>query len=305
MRLPIISLFGLLFLLLSAPARAQFEMRGLEIGPWAGTSFYLGDLNTEFRFNRPNLAAGFAARYNFNHRLAVRGSFNYGRVEAYDSDSENTFERNRNLDFWSNIFDLTSQFEFNFLPYYHGSPEYFFTPYAFVGVSVFRFSPMTVNNEGRTVPLRNFGTEGQALGDEYSRMSTALAYGVGIRWDLSYAWSMDAHLSIRNTRTDYLDDVSTFYPDFSQLNTRRGGRAVALSDRAVYKNGEDRSVREGTQRGDASLNDHYLFLGLGLNYYFGDIRCPTIEKSKRGRRAQKKRQRSAKQRSKRQVDPVR
>ncbi len=296
MRPTITVLFTLLFLLLSAPARAQFEMRGLEIGPWAGTSFYLGDLNTEFRFNRPKLAAGFAARYNFNHRLAARGSFNYGRVEAFDSDSENTFERNRNLNFWSTIFDLTGQFEFNFLPYYHGSPEYFFTPYAFVGVSVFRFSPKTINNEGIAVNLRNFGTEGQAVGDEYSQISTALAYGVGIRWDLSYAWSMDAHLSIRNTRTDYLDDVSTFYPDLSELNSRRGGRAVALSDRATYQSGQDRYVREGTQRGDASLNDHYLFVGLGLNYYFGDIRCPTIEKSRRGKRMQKQRRRAAKRR---------
>jgi hypothetical protein len=42
--------------------QAQLDMKGLEIGPWAGASFYLGDLNTEFKLNRPNLAGGFAAR---------------------------------------------------------------------------------------------------------------------------------------------------------------------------------------------------------------------------------------------------
>ena len=32
-------------------------------------------------------------------------------------------------------------FEFNFLPYIHGSRDYFFTPYLFAGFSVFSFNP--------------------------------------------------------------------------------------------------------------------------------------------------------------------
>lgn len=257
-------------------ASAQLEMRGLEIGPWAGASIYFGDLNTDFRLDRPNLAGGFGARYNFNHRLAAKVSFNYGRIEAYDSDSDNPFERNRNLSFQSDIFEGTLQFEFNFLPYFHGHKEYWFTPYVFGGISVFQHDPQTVTDDGDLVSLRELGTEGQLRGEEYLVLGSALTAGVGFKWDLSYEISMDVHLSIRNANTDYLDDVSTTYPNTSDLQRQRGQLAVDLSDRGLMlDNNGDRIDRQGEQRGDATVNDRYIFVGIGFNYYFGDVRCPT------------------------------
>ena len=272
--------------LASSDLQAQLQMRGLEAGGWLGAAYYLGDLNTDFRFNRPNLAGGIAARYNFNHRLAARVSANYGRVEARDSDSENPFERERNLRFFSDVYDITGQFEFNFLPYYHGSRDYPFTPYAFVGFSVFGFNPKSYapGNE-QVIILQPLGTEGQPEGDEYRRLSGALAYGIGIRWDISYEISMDVHLSMRNTLTDYLDDVSTVYPNADQLRDRRGDLAFVMSNRSLPPaNGGERIDREGTQRGDDSLNDHYIFLGIGVNYYFGDVLCPKVFKGKKPRK---------------------
>jgi opacity protein-like surface antigen len=282
--LPLLLLLGLF---VSAPAAAQLEMRGLEIGPWAGVSFYLGDLNTDFRFDRPNLAGGFAARYNFNHRLAAKVSFNYGKIEAYDSDSGNPFEQNRNLSFQSDIFDGTAQFEFNFLPYFHGHKEYFFTPYAFAGISVFNYNPKAETDGGELVELRGLGTEGQLRGEEYLVLSSALAYGIGLKWDLTYELSMDLHVGVRNASTDYLDDVSTVYPDASDLLRSRGPLAAELYDRSLMLDGEGNRIdREGEQRGDDTMNDRYIFVGLGLNYYFGDVRCPDYgnKRSRRRRR---------------------
>ncbi len=263
-------------LIFSFSASAQLEMRGLEIGPWAGASIYFGDLNTDFRLDRINAAGGIGARYNFNHRLAAKVSFNYGKIEAYDSDSTNPFERNRNLSFESTILDGTAQFEFNFLPYYHGHKDYWFTPYVFGGFSVFRYDPKTVTDAGDLVSLRELGTEGQLRGEEYLVIASALTAGVGFKWDLSYEISMDIHLSIRNANTDYLDDVSTTYPDISDLTRQRGQLAVDLSDRGLMldSNG-DRIDRDGEQRGDPTVNDRYIFVGIGFNYYFGDVRCPT------------------------------
>ena len=37
-------------------------MAWYEVGPWAGVAYYLGDLNTDFRFGRPNLAGGLGVR---------------------------------------------------------------------------------------------------------------------------------------------------------------------------------------------------------------------------------------------------
>ena len=120
----------------------QSLMRGWEVGPWGGVSYYFGDLNTNTRLDRPNLAGGILARYNFNERLAFSLSGNYGRIEASDSDSRNPFELNRNLSFQSDIWEATALFEFNFLPYFHGSRDDFFTPYLFGGLSLFSFNPM-------------------------------------------------------------------------------------------------------------------------------------------------------------------
>jgi len=274
-------------LLLPATGSAQLEMKGLEIGPWVGASVYIGDLNTNFSLNRPNVAGGFAARYNFNHRIAARLSFNYGKIEAYDSDSSNPFERNRNLDFQSNIFDGTGQLEFNFLPYFHGHKDYFFTPYGFVGISVFTHNPKTETDAGQVVELRDLGTEGQMRGDEYLSISSALTYGLGFKWDLSYELSMDLNIGVRHASTDYLDDVSTVYPDRTDLRRQRGPIALDLSDRSLLLDAEgDRIDRQGEQRGDDSRNDRYIFVGIGFNYYFGDVRCPDYghKRSRRRRR---------------------
>jgi hypothetical protein len=285
--LRVFPVFLLALFLMPNAAQAQLDMKGLEIGPWVGASFYLGDLNTEFKLNRPNMAGGFAARYNFNHRLAARISFNYGQIEAFDSDSQNPYERNRNLDFQSNIFDGTAQFEFNFLPYFHGHKEFFYTPYAFAGVSVFNHNPKTRTDNGQLVELRDLGTEGQLRGEEYLVISSALTYGLGIKWDLSYEISMDFNVGVRNASTDYLDDVSTIYPDISDLARSRGPIAVELSDRGIALDTEGGRIdREGQQRGDDTVNDRYIFVGIGFNYYFGDVRCPDYghKKSRRRRR---------------------
>ncbi|PPK85455.1 outer membrane protein with beta-barrel domain [Neolewinella xylanilytica] len=277
-----IFLFFFALVLFNGKAAAQLQMRGLEVGPWLGAAFYLGDLNTEFRFNRPRPAGGIAARYNFNHRLAARASLNYGRLFADDSDSRNTFEQRRNLNFVSNVFDFTGQFEFNFLPYYHGSSKYPFTPYAFAGFSAFTFNPQGVTSTGETIKLQRLGTEGQPIGDEYHRVSLALAYGIGFRWDLTYELSMDASLSLRNTATDYLDDVSTVYPDLDVLRERRpNSNSARMSDRGLPGPDGERIDRTGTQRGDSTNNDHYIFLGIGINYYFGDVLCPKVFKGRK------------------------
>ncbi|MEM7571304.1 MAG: DUF6089 family protein [Bacteroidota bacterium] len=256
---------------------AQLVMRGVELGPWAGAAFYLGDLNTNFRLNRPNIAGGMALRYNFNSRIATKFSLNYGKIEAYDSDSDNPFERTRNLSFESDILEGTLQFEFNFLPYIHGSKEFFFTPYVFGGISVFNYNPKARTDDGELVELRELGTEGQLKGEEYFILSSALSYGIGLKFDLSYRWSVDINAAFRNASTDYLDDVSTIYPDRSDLENTRGALgplAVELYDRSLFDEGIGSRDREGEQRGDATNNDRYFFLGLGFNYYFGSLRCP-------------------------------
>ncbi len=272
-------LFCLLLALLPTTAEAQLQMKGFEAGPWVGAAVYFGDLNTDFRLNRTNIAGGISGRYNFNHRLAAKGSLNYGRIEAYDSDSDNPFEVNRNLSFQNNIWEGTLQFEFNFLNYIHGHRQYWFTPYAFGGVSVFNHNPTTITDDDVKVNLRELGTEGQMRGDEYGIINLSLAYGLGFKWDLSYEVSMDAHFGVRSGGTDYLDDVSTIYPDQSDLLRSRGEIAAEVYDRSLMLDTEGNRIdRVGEQRGDDTVKDVVIFAGVGVQYYFGDVRCPKVSR---------------------------
>lgn len=262
---------GLLGLCLSLSAQ-----RGWEAGPWAGVAYYFGDLNTDFDLSKPGLSGGLVARYNFNNRVALKMSGNYGSISDTDEDSKNVFERARNLSFQSTILDAALQLEFNFLPYTHGSKDEFFTPYLFGGINAFYFNPKA-ELDGTLHELRPLGTEGQFKGEEYYTVTAGLVYGMGFKIDLSYEWSLNFELSSRYLYTDYLDDVSTVYPDRSDLIRSRGEIAAELSDRSIAIPGvtEGPIGEEGRQRGDSSNNDSYVFLGVGLVYYFGDIRCPT------------------------------
>lgn len=266
----------LLILVIISCGLAAHAQRGWEAGGWIGAAHYFGDLNTNYDLTDAGIAGGAIVRYNFNERISLRFGAHYAQLAAYDSDSPNAYERARNLHFKSDIIDGIVGFEFNFLPYVHGSKDYFFTPYVFAGLSFFHYNPKAEYND-EWVELRPLGTEGQFKGEEYYSISAGLAYGMGVKFDLSYRWSVNIELSARSLFTDYLDDVSTVYPDKSDLRRLRGDLAVALSDRSIIipELSDATLGRAGQQRGQSNTNDQYAFLSVGLVYYFGDLRCPT------------------------------
>lgn len=263
---------------LSVSVSAQI---GWEAGGWLGVSNYFGDLNTNFDATQPGPAAGVVGRYNFNERLALKFSANYGQVMGDDSDSKNIYEQARNLNFKSDILDGAIQFEFNFLDYVHGSYDQFFSPYLFAGLNAFYFNP-TTEYQGQIVELQPLGTEGQFKGEEYSRIDAGLVYGGGVKIALNYRWSINVEISARKLYTDYLDDVSSVYADPGDLENIRGPLAVALADRSIAipgVNPEDIG-RPGRQRGNSANNDSYVFTGISLLYYFGELRCPDISRKR-------------------------
>ncbi len=248
--------------------------KGWEAGAWLGASHYFGDLNTDNEINDLGFAGGAFGRYNFNNRLALKMGVSGGQIGGSDTNSENNFEIQRNLNFESIIVDAASQFEFNFLPYDHGSKKNFFSPYLFAGFNVFYYNP-TTELDGIIHELRPLGTEGQFIAEEYTTIDAGLVYGAGLKFSINYVWSLEVEISSRRLFTDYLDDVSTTYPEFDDLENLRGEIAVALSDRS----GEIVEVpigETGRQRGNSQNNDFYAMIGVSIVYYFGDIACPGI-----------------------------
>jgi hypothetical protein len=248
------------------------QMRGWEAGGWLGASNYFGDLNTNWRLNRVHLAGGLMARYVFNDRLSLRFGANMGEISASDADSKNIYEQRRNLSFRSLIEEGTMQFEFNFLPYIHGHRDYFYTPYIFLGPTIYHFNPQA-QYQGTWYNLREMGTEGQFRGEEYNTTQGAIIYGIGFKIDLSYRWSLNFELSGRKLFTDYIDDVSGVYADVRDIKAQRGIIAAALSDRSI----EPKIGQPGRQRGNGKSNDAYVMAGVGVVYYFGQIRCPSLQ----------------------------
>jgi len=266
--------FCLYFFILSA-VTALNGQKSNELGIWMGTSFYFGDLNTNGRLTRPGYAIGAIARHNINNRVTLRSTLYWGNVGARDADSDNNFEKNRNLSFSSNIFDLTNAIEFNFFPFEHGHAGHSIAPYFFGGFNIFRFNP-TAELNGQKYSLREMGTEGQSPGKEYNLINAGLVLGGGFKININRNFSINIDISSRFLFTDYLDDVSTVYPEKSILEASRGPEAVALSDRSLVPGLGD----SGRQRGDTKGKDAYTFAGITFMRHFGSIACPDISRIK-------------------------
>lgn len=259
----------------STNSTAIMAQKGVELGPWVGTSHYFGDLNNLYGIHEPGIAFGFTSRYNFDTRVSARLQLNYHRIAGNDIHSRNAFDLRRNLNFRSDVFEIAPCFEFNFFPLIHGSKEHFASPYLYAGFSIFHYAPKT-DYQGETYSLRELGTEGQLPGQEYNEIGSAWLLGGGVKIDIGPAWSLNIDLGYRMTRTDYLDDVSTYYPDYTELAINRGPVAVALADRSVPDPALPEIGITGSQRGDHNEKDQFVSFGVNLIYYFGKLRCPDL-----------------------------
>ncbi len=271
----------ILILIILSTALVSNAQRGWEVGGWLGTSHYFGDLNPNFELNSLGAAGGGFMRYNFNNRLAFKLGLNYLNISGSDKFSDNTFQKIRNLSFRSNVLDGVGQFEFNFLPYNHGSVKEFYTPYVFAGLNVFHFNPQAnydSNGDGNYdtwADLNPLGTEGQFKGEEYYLTQGGLVYGLGVKISFNFEWSLELEFSSRYLYTDFLDDVSGKYPEFDNLAALHGSLAVELSDRSGEVSPNAVGI-PGHQRGNAEDKDFYAMMGISVVYYFGSIRCPNV-----------------------------
>jgi len=273
---------ALLPLALMNTASAQYEsivMEG-EFGISAGAGHYFGDLNTGARLNRPKLAAGVFFRKQFGNYVALRVSAHYAQLgysDIYNTDNE--YQKRRNLSFNTNIFELALHGDFNFFKFVPGDPNYVFTPYVTLGVGVFSYDPYAFL-QGRKHFLRPLGTEGQgteAYPDRkpYSTMAACFPFGVGVKYALNDRMNIGAEIVYRFTTTDYLDDVSATYVGADKFPTLPDGTASVaqlLQDRS-YETGDVIGI-EGRQRGFSKQKDHYVIAEVMFSFNLTSYRCP-------------------------------
>ncbi|MFM7710958.1 MAG: DUF6089 family protein [Ferruginibacter sp.] len=252
-----------------------------EFGVTVGAAHYFGDLNTRVGLRKPGVAVGAFFRKQFNDYVAMRVSGRFAKLSYSDQYSKNDYQRTRNLDFSSNIFEFAVQGDFNFFQYNPDDANKLFTPYVTLGVGLFSYDPYTMY-DGSKVYLRPLGTEGQAGGylgrSEYGTMALCIPLGVGIKYSITRKTNLTFELSHRFTTTDYLDDVSTTYaPKDPYFPDGPTGPSLAylLQDRSweIDPNNMLSSV-PGRQRGWSKQKDQYIIAEIGLSVNIGSYRCP-------------------------------
>jgi hypothetical protein len=258
-----------------------------EVGVLLGLGYYYGDIVNDFDPNTFGPGGGIFIRYHLNDRFALKAFGGYARIGGADSNSASDFQRNRNLSFWSDIYEGSLQLELNLISDRNSGRRIRnpFIPYIFVGVGGFYFnSKAYFPGTNEEVKLYTFQNEGKP----YDPYAVCVPFGMGFRYYLTRNLQLGAELGIRYTSTSYIDDVggvTAVYPNPSQL---KYADSWVMYDRSKFPRNPDTGYGygyPGKQRGKIAINDLYVIGGLTLSYRIGGsggggygggraIRCP-------------------------------
>ena len=243
-----------------------------EIGLAVGTGYYMGDINPgKHLAGRLSAGYGMYYRHNFSSRLSLRVNYFKGRVEAWDEDSSDPWQINRNLHFRNDISELSALVEINYLDHQVGNLGDKLTAFLFTGLGVYNHMP-EAELDGQWTPLQPLGTEGQgttwadAVGLEaYGTSGISMPIGFGFKSNLGPFTTFCFDWGVRKTWTDYLDDVSGVYADRAVLMQERGEMTVQMADRSTESEGGAMN-QAGIQRGDPSRSDVFGFISASLSF---------------------------------------
>lgn len=278
-RLSLFCLTVTAFMLRPERAAAQLFYSGTEYGITFGGSQYFGDLNDNYGFKTPHPVGGVFVRHLLSQYIALRANASLTRVSYSDANSSNVFNRMRNLNFSSNIAELSIQSEFNFTRFATGEDGHRFTPYLTGGIGVFYYNP-TSEYEGKVINLRKAGTEGQNLpeyGDrKYKSVSVCFPVGAGFKYWVTPGFNLGFEIANRLTLTDYMDDVSTTF-----VGSDKFANNPDFPNPAYYL--QDRSANQelgysGKQRGNSASFDQYLYAVFNLSFQLKVYHCPNYQR---------------------------
>ena len=276
-----------------------------EVGLGFGPMFFLGDLGgsagigkdflKDVDFPLTKFSKMIYANYYAAEWLGFRLALNHGVLQGADAEAPDKGGREisrikRNLSFKSSVLEgyLAAEiYPTVFFERYDGLQGKF-RPYGLVGVGAYKFNPKTQLN-GQWVELKPLRTEGQGLIDgksEYKLTQLEVPMGLGFKYYIKENMYVGMEVLHRKLFTDYVDDVSTVYPDpiiFNSLPAADGAKAKQLFFRGDELPGARSTPRVNEQRGDPTDNDAFfstiLRFGWRLNTYDNarrQMRCPVF-----------------------------
>ncbi|GAB3559624.1 hypothetical protein GCM10027577_52390 [Spirosoma fluminis] len=241
---------AMLWLALSIDGVAQrSEIWREKPGTWllnvgTGPTHYSGDLTEWGNLGHLQLgiALNAAAAYRFSPQLSFRAE---AQVYYIRGSQQNTHLYYNNLSFKSINPDLWVGLQWDF--WRADNRNHVIIPYALAGVGLTYLTPKA-SYKGRTYSLAPMQTEGVA----YNRLPPIIRYGVGVPVLATERFKFHLEATYTHVMSDYVDDVSTVYPDRSRMEPL----AAALSDRRA-EIGQKPSFA-GEQRGNSARNDGYF-----------------------------------------------
>ncbi len=160
----------------------------LEFGAFAGTSYYLGNINTSQHFYNLSPAFGVLSKYNIDEHYTLRASLNYGQIKASDLDFNNILHQTRSAGFINNFYDLSLQGEFSFRPF---RTTIFAKP----------FSTFITTGISYTFVQESNGT----VSDYFN-----IPFGGGIKYGLSRRVTLGMEWILKKNFSDNIDGIKSF-----------------------------------------------------------------------------------------------
>ena len=149
-----------------------------DVGIFAGSSYYTGDLNPGTPFKNISPAIGAFYRHNFTNRLAIKVGYTTTKLKSDD------FQRNRDLSFKTNLNEVSAQFEVNFYEFGIDGEDNRVSPYIFGGMGNSWFR--VIKGDGKLHSIANFPF---GVGIKYNPIENV---SVGLEWGLRKTTGSDA-----------------------------------------------------------------------------------------------------------------
>ncbi len=230
-----------------------------------GVAYYTGELSDGVNVKHLGLgpSVSLGAMYRLTENVSARGEVRFYQV-SQDQKYAKKFEHN--LSFRTRNPDISLGLQADLFSFNRQEPV---NPYLFGGVGVTYLSPKA-KLDGKWNSLAPLTTEGV----KYNRMPLLITGGIGVSAKATDRLSLGLELCNNFLRSDYLDDVSTVYPNPDVLQSDLARR---LSDRSSEIGLP--AQQPGWIRGNAKNNDMYLFFQVRATYLIGN-RMQALERRK-------------------------
>ena len=153
-----------------------------------GGATYFGELNTNNLVHQLRPGALLFGRYNFHKQLALRANIGFAMLSGDDQQSDFEYQNQRNITSATTLMSLSSNIEFNFLPFKADQAKNVFSPYLSLGIET---------------SLVNWTFDARALNN------IALPFGFGLKINLPKRWNAGFEYIVHKTFRDDLDQLES------------------------------------------------------------------------------------------------